>query len=400
MSEHPVKIYPARAKQLSRQPYSWWWIVTAGSVMLFLGIGSLYVFNLLARALALVIIAVSIATALDPIVEFMCQKMHRVMAIVFVYLGMLLIVIAIGYFILPVLYQQLQQFVVQAPDYINAAQKWINQNTYLNANTVTDWLAGQVSNLGGALISVPLTIVTFLAEFLFTVFISIYWLITMPRMRQFALSLFPTRTRDKADGVIAGMGQAMGGYLRGSVIDGIALGILKFIGLFLLGVPYAAVLAMLTAVLELLPTIGVTIAGAIAVLVALTVSPTLAIIVLAFEIILQQLEGNILVPIIMRSQAELPALLSIFAVIAGAFIGGLLGAIVAIPLAAALMVFTKDVLAPGVRDAVGAPPVEHEQETAEQKETEKVEAQDREKQAEESADNMEEGKQDEGEDDD
>ncbi len=389
MSEQSAKIQDDRTKRLSRKPYSWWWIVTAGATILFLGIGSLYMFNFLSRALALVIIAVSIATAIDPIVEFMCQKMYRVQAIVLVYLGLLLAVVAIGYFILPTLYNQLQQFVVAAPRYIDTAQNWIDQNTYLNPSAVTDWLAGQVGNLGSSLITVPVTIVTFLAEFLFTIFISIYWLIAMPRMRRFVLSLFPLSARDQADGVIAGMGQAMGGYLRGSVLDGIVLGIVKFIGLFLIGVPYAAVLAVLTAVLELLPTIGVTIAGTIAVLVALTVSPTMAIIVLVFEIVLQQLEGNILVPIIMKSQAELPALLSIFAVIAGAFIGGLLGAIVAIPLAAALMVFTQDVLAPGIRAGVGAPPVPNEGKTAEARETEKVEAEDQAEQthADENGDN-------------
>ncbi len=357
---------------LSKRPYSWWWIVTAGATLLFLGIGSLYLFRILASPLALVVIAVSIATALDPIVEFISKRMYRIQAIVFVYLGLLLFTVAIGWLILPTVFTQLQQFAAIAPKYLTTIQNWIDQNTYLDPSAVTNWLAGQLSNLSGSLITLPLSIVTFVAEFLFVIFISIYWLIAMPRMRKFVLSLFPVSSRDKADGVIAGMGQAMGGYLRGSVIDGIVLAIIKFIGLFLLGVPYAAVLASLTGVLELLPTIGVTVAGAIAVLVALTVSPTLALIVLVFEIVLQQLEGNILVPIIMKSQAEIPALLAIFAVIAGAFIGGLLGAIVAIPLAAALMVFTQDVVAPGVRQAVGAPQVE-DGDTAEEKETKKAE---------------------------
>ncbi len=364
MSERSVKIYPTKGKELSKRPYSWWWIVTAGALLLFLGIGSLYVFQILARPLGLVIIAISIATAIDPIVTFMCKKMYRIQAIILVYLALLVIAIVIGWLILPTVFTQLQQFVANAPNYLDSARTWIDQNTYLDPTTVIDWLGGQVGTMGASIVTVPMTIVTFVAEFLFTIFISIYWLISMPRLRAFTLSLFPSGIRDRADGVVAGMGQAMGGYLRGSVIDGIILGILKFAGLFLIGVPYAAVLALLTAVLELLPTIGVLIAGALAVLVALTVSPTMALIVLLFEVVLQQLEGNILLPIIMKSQAEIPPLLGIFAVVAGAFIGGLLGAIVAIPLAAALMVFTQTVLAPAIRTAVGAPEVEDHEESS------------------------------------
>ncbi len=373
MSDRAVKTYSVENKELSKRPYSWWWLVTAGAALLFLGIGSLYVFRLLARPLALVIIAISIATALDPIVNFMCKKMYRIQAIIMVYLALFVIAAAIAWLILPTVFAQLQQFVTNAPSYLDSARTWIDQNTYLDPTTVVDWLAGQLGNLGGSLITVPMTIVTFVAEFLFTIFISVYWLITMPRMRRFALSLFPLDIRDRADGVIAGMGQAMGGYLRGSVLDGMILGVLKFIGLVLIGVPYAAVLALLTAVLELLPTIGVTIAAIIATLVALTVSPTMALMVLGYTIVLQQLEGNILVPIIMKSQAEIPALLGIFAVIAGAFIGGILGAIVAIPLAAALMVFTQEVLAPGIRAAVGAPKVEDHKELAVQDAIQKAE---------------------------
>jgi putative heme transporter len=104
------------------------------------------------------------------------------------------------------------------------------------------------------------------------------------------------------------------------------------------------------------------------VLMALFVSPTTALITLIFVLILQQFEGQILTPNIMRSQTEVSPLMVIFAILAGSALGGLMGAIVAIPVMAAIRVFVEEVVAPAIRRQTGAPAVEKEEEEVEKKE--------------------------------
>jgi predicted PurR-regulated permease PerM len=150
------------------------------------------------------------------------------------------------------------------------------------------------------------------------------------------------------------MAEAMGGYIRGVFIDSLLVGIITYIGLLIIGLDYPLVLAVLSGVLEIIPVIGPLLAGAAMVLVAILQAPDLVLIVLIFAVVLQQVESNIIVPNIMRGQAEVSPVLTILAIIAGERIGGVIGALIAIPLAAALRVFVVEVVAPIIRRRTGA----------------------------------------------
>jgi len=152
------------------------------------------------------------------------------------------------------------------------------------------------------------------------------------------------------------MGQTMGGYVRATGINGVIIGAMTYVGLLVIGVEYTLVLAVLAGLGEFLPVVGPIFAAIPAIAIALIESPQQAIVVTIFYIALQQLESNLLVPFIMRQQADVPPLLSLFALLAGSALGGLLGAIVAIPLAGALRVLVVRVLAPAEREWSGAEP--------------------------------------------
>jgi predicted PurR-regulated permease PerM len=107
--------------------------------------------------------------------------------------------------------------------------------------------------------------------------------------------------------------------------------------------------------MEFIPYVGPFISGALMVGIALSQSLTLALIVLAFAIVLQEIEGHLIIPMVMRSQTDIPPLLAVIALFAGATIGGLVGALTAIPLAVALRVLVRRVVAPAVRRQTGAP---------------------------------------------
>jgi predicted PurR-regulated permease PerM len=149
---------------------------------------------------------------------------------------------------------------------------------------------------------------------------------------------------------------AMGGYLRGLLIDGSILGTVTYIGLMLLGVRFPLLLGVLAGMGEIVPIAGPVIAGSVIVLVALFQSPQLALFTLIFVLILQQLESNVLVPLVMKSQVDISPLFTLIGIAMGGTIGGFLGAIVAVPVAAAITALVKVAIAPAIRRRTGAPP--------------------------------------------
>jgi predicted PurR-regulated permease PerM len=139
-------------------------------------------------------------------------------------------------------------------------------------------------------------------------------------------------------------------------LGGLAVGVITYIGLSIIGVQYALVLSLFAGIMEFAPVIGPIIAAIPMLAIALLASPTQFLIVLIFVIILQQVESALLTPNIMKSQTEASPLLVILALVAGHSVGGLLGALVAIPLAASLRVLVTRVIAPGIRRWSGAQP--------------------------------------------
>ena len=141
--------------------------------------------------------------------------------------------------------------------------------------------------------------------------------------------------------------------MRGEVLSGIVVGALAYAGLVIIGVPFALVLALLATVGELVPVVGPIAAAVPAVIIAFLEGPTQGIMVVVFYGVLQQVESNIILPNVMRHQAHLPPLLTILALFAGAEIGGVLGAILAVPLAGALKVLVLRLVVPAVRGWTG-----------------------------------------------
>ncbi len=351
---------PIRAEKMTRPVVSgsWWWLATAGAAALAIGVVIVAVFWYLARPLALLILGISLAEALAPLVSFLERRIPRILAIVLVFLLLVIVALLIGWFVVPTLVGQAQSLVSQTPKLISEIQGLVRQVPWLNTGLIPNAATSTLGYLAGLLVRLPIAILASVFDLVVIVFIGIYWLVVSPSMHQFFLSLFPLERRENLDLLLEDMGSAMGGYIRGTAINGVIMAVLTYIGLSLIGVPYPSVLALLMGVMELIPVLGPIIAGAMSVAFALTTSPTQALITLAFIILLQQTEGHILVPNIMRSQANVSPLLAVLALLAGGTVGGLIGALVSIPLAGVITVFVHWVLAPAIRRQTGAAAIE------------------------------------------
>ena len=173
--------------------------------------------------------------------------------------------------------------------------------------------------------------------------LSIYFLAGLPRIKVFAYKLVPHSRRPRAiligDEILA----KVGGYVLGNFITSLIAGLGTYLWLLAFGVPYPLLLGMFVAILDLIPVIGSTVGGAVVSLVALTVSLPIAVATLAFYIAYRLAEDYLIVPRIMGRTVQVPAIVSLIAVLIGGVLLGIIGALVAIPVAAAIRLLLHEI---------------------------------------------------------
>ncbi|HET7564643.1 MAG TPA: AI-2E family transporter [Gemmatimonadaceae bacterium] len=322
---------------------------------LVLGAGTLILVWLTAEAIGLLILAITLAEALAPIADWLDRYMPRWVAIVVVYLVLFALLGAIGWIVIPALVAQARALIALVPTMIDKFHGFVSRWDRLIGGHLEETLPGWVSGATGFVVQLPLRVLQWVIDLAIIVFLSIYWLFGSPSITRFALSLLPEPRRARAGRVLHDMGRSMGGYVRGTVIDAAIMGAFAWLGLFLIGVHYPVVLGVLTMCGELIPIIGPVTVGVLVVLVALFQSFTKAVFAAILYTVLVQLEAHLLAPNVMETQTDVPQTLVIFAIAAGGALGGFLGVLVSIPVAAALRVFVLEVVAPAERRGVGAP---------------------------------------------
>ena len=181
------------------------------------------------------------------------------------------------------------------------------------------------------------------SSILAVIVLSIYFLAGLPRIKVFAYQLVPHSRRPRViligDEILA----KVGGYVLGNFITSVIAGLGTFFWLLAFGVPYPLLLAMFVALLDLIPVIGSTIGGIVVSLVALTVSLPVALATLAFYVAYRLAEDYLIVPRIMGRTVQVPAIVSLVAVLIGGVLMGIIGALVAIPVAAAIRLLLHEV---------------------------------------------------------
>lgn len=329
-----------------------WRIAVIAAAALLLGLGALAVIQVLFHPLLLLLAAIVIGEALSPIVSWLDRWLPRAIAIAIVYVALLAILALIGWLVLPILIEQVRSLAGSVPDLIRAVRQWLDRFGVSSAQ-LEQAATSLLNQASGLLTTLPFTIFNSAFQVAAVVFMSVYWLLEAPALKRFALSLFPEHRREEAGSVLGEMGHSIGGYIRGVVLDALVVGILAYIGVLIIGVKFPLVVGLLTMLGELVPVLGPFLAAVPAVAIGLLQSPTQALIVLGFYVALEQVEGHLVTPNIMRTQTNVPQLLILFALFAGAAIGGVLGVFVSIPLAGAVRVLVVRVVAPAVRHWAG-----------------------------------------------
>lgn len=213
--------------------------------------------------------------------------------------------------------------------------------------SVTDG-SGVVSNIGGIAMSVGAG----LADALLIIVGGIY-LAAQPRLyRRGIVKLFPQRAHRLATQALDDSGEALRLWLFGQLVSMLLVGLLTGLGLWLIGVPSALTLGILAGLLEFIPYVGPIAAAVPAVLLALAVSPEMAIWTVGLYLVIQQIEGNVIQPLVQQRAVELPPALLLFSLVAGGTLFGIIGILFAAPLTVVIYTLVKRLY---VREALGTP---------------------------------------------
>jgi len=172
--------------------------------------------------------------------------------------------------------------------------------------------------------------------------LSFYFIVEEGSFKKFIRSIVPFRHRPYVEDLVGRMQLQVGKWLRGQLLLGLIVGVVIYVGLSLMGVKYALVLALVAGILEVVPYIGPVISAIPAVLIASAQSPLLALLVVILYFLVQQLENHLLVPKIMQKVVGLNPLVIILVILVAVKLAGVLGAIVAVPAATLISVFLKD----------------------------------------------------------
>ncbi|HVK23886.1 MAG TPA: AI-2E family transporter [Actinokineospora sp.] len=302
--------------------------------------------------LILIGLALFIAIGIEPLVSWLVnRRFPRWLAVTTVFLTALGALGGLLAAAVPIVVEQGTQFMRQAPEYLRQAQ---DRSTWLGELDERFHLREGIENAldgGAGLLDAGVLVFGALTDFLVLVVLTVYFVADLPRIRTALYRLVPHSRRPRAILLGDEISAKVGGYVLGNLaISGIA-GVLTLAWLLIFGVPYAVLLAVTVAVLDLVPVVGSIIGGALISLVALTVSFPVFLATVGFVIAYRVAEDYLLIPKIIGTAVKVPALVTVVAVLLGGALLGVVGALVAIPIAAAGLLLMKEVLLPRLDNA-------------------------------------------------
>jgi len=313
----------------------------------------LYFAYLISDILVLLFTSIILTSAIDPWVDWMQKKgLPRALGIFIIYAILLGAVGVSVYLIIPPIITQFGQLVQDIPTRLDQLNTYIASfNSYTSGSGWFDNLKSSFSNSATAIPQATSSIFSTVFNFFGGLFssiiilvISFYLLAEENSIRKLVWSVTPEKKQKYVMDVLTRMQKRIGLWMRGQLILCVSIFALTYLGLSILGVKYALILAIIAGFTEFIPYLGPILGAIPAVFLASGQSMTIALFTIILYVIIQQIENNFLVPKIMQKTAGLNPIISIVVLMIGFSIGGILGALLSIPVATAGMVIVEDML--------------------------------------------------------
>jgi predicted PurR-regulated permease PerM len=317
-----------------------------------LGVGTVVLLAFLAGAardiLLLVFLAILLGAALEPLVGQIRGRtgIGRGLSILIVYATFLVAVVGVAVFLVPAALVQLGGAFERLPEFLDRVRAW---SSNLRPEALSDGVGALIDAVeapfrpGGApdpdgIIGVSLAVGHIAAALVTLLALVFFWLTERSRLQRYALAFMPQERRAGIRDAWNEVESRLGMWVRGQLILMVTIGIATGIAYSVLGLPGALLLALIAALTEVIPIVGPLIGVIPALLVATTISPETAIFTMGVYLLIHAVEGNVLVPMVMRNTVGLSPFLVLVSLLIGGAAGGILGAIVAVPIVAGLTV--------------------------------------------------------------
>ncbi|AXL12255.1 AI-2E family transporter [Microbacterium foliorum] len=322
--------------------------------------------NQLATVLVYIGVAIFLALGLDPIVAFIERKLPRPAAVAIVVSVVVLAFAGIILAIVPIVVDQITNLIDNGPQMVKDIQSaaWFTDlnsrfgSTFEDAaNGILSFLQdpGNLADIGGGVFAVGAGIAGGFTGVTIVLILTLYFMASLRSIKRVATRFVPAYQRDTFHGLLEDVSGAVGRYVMGQASLALINGVLSLIMLSIIGAPVPALLALVAFIGSMIPLVGTLSASIIISLVCLIESPVTALIAIGYYLVYMQVEAYILSPRIMNKAVAVPGALVVIAAVAGGALGGILGALVAIPVAASVIIIVQKVVFP-TQDQKVVPP--------------------------------------------
>jgi predicted PurR-regulated permease PerM len=301
--------------------------------------------------LVLILVSMFLAAGLNPLVEwFMGRGLKRtwsVVAVIVMVVGGLALFVAA---IVPVISDQVKELTDNAPGWLDQLQKnkqiqeW--NDDYEIINKAKDYIeAGDFTQkLFGGVLGFGLAVLSALANAFVVVVLTLYFLASLPKTKSAIYQLAPASRRDRVARLGDQVLRGVGGYVSGAFVVAMCAGVTSLLFLFIVGLgEYAVALAFVVALLDVIPMIGATIGAVIVTAIGFATDPKIGFACLVFYLVYQQIENYVIYPRVMSRSVDVPGSVTVIAALIGAALLGVVGALLAVPTAAAVLLLTREV---------------------------------------------------------
>ena len=333
--------------------------ITAGTIFkIVLILVSAWVLFILRNIVLDVVTAIVIASAIEPGVYALVRyKVPRIVAVIIVYLVLFTVFFGLFYFFFPSVLEDLATFLSALPAYLDAFTRTGAFDTYASilgipapsaasANNIMDGIrsAFDISGTFGNPLGAVTRIFGGVFSFVLIIVFSFYFAVIETGVDDFLHIISPKRYQKYVLNLWRRSQQKIGLWMQGQLILALIMGILAYLGLTILGIKHALLLAVLAAVFEIIPVFGPTLAAVPAILVGFVDGGlTIGLAVIVLYIIFQQFENHLIYPLVVTRVVGVPPLLVILAIIVGAELAGFLGILLAVPAAAVIQELVRDI---------------------------------------------------------
>jgi predicted PurR-regulated permease PerM len=325
-------------------------------LLLLVGLVALYIVRDVAVILLLSIV---IASAIDPGVRRLQQlRLPRPLAVLAIYIVTVTIFALVFYLLVPPLVGELRNFAIAFPTSLEDTTDKLQENVgmlfsyapeyiSISADSLRDQLGKFIDNNILTFFSVSSSVGSSLfggiLSLILTIVLSFYFAVQENGITNFLKVVTPLEHEAYIVDLWTRSQRKIGKWLQGQLLLGLLVGVLVYLGLTLLGVRYALILAILAAIFELIPVFGPILAAIPSVLLAFIQAPLLAVWVVILYVIVQQMENHLIYPLVVRKAIGVPPLLVIISLLVGGKLGGFVGLVLAVPIAAAFLEYINDI---------------------------------------------------------